>query len=324
MRPKFEHPGKADKTNQYDKKIFRLLYILNKLDTERRISTSEMAMEFNVTPRTVQRDIELLSMTGFPLVSLEKGVHTFTEGFSLKKLMLSTEEASLISFLYEIAKSLGENFEDSFRDIFKKVLSPGRESVYYAKVPEGIKISDEYRFLGDMEKSVKEHQKISLIYVKADKETKYKIKPLKLVFYDGFWYLLAYLDRAYENWILKFRLDRIKEMNATDEYFHPPANLKTLLDQSVNIWFSKKEKIIVNLKVSKDVAHYFMDKHYFPYQKIKKTNKDGSLILETKVSHHMEVVPTIFTWLPNIIVISPKKFRQETKEIVSNYLKSLK
>ncbi|MBU0896722.1 MAG: HTH domain-containing protein, partial [Candidatus Omnitrophica bacterium] len=57
------------KNKSYDKKIFRLLFILNKLETRKKVSTSDLAKEFNVSLRTVQRDIELLSMAGFPLIS---------------------------------------------------------------------------------------------------------------------------------------------------------------------------------------------------------------------------------------------------------------
>lgn len=64
--------------------MFRLFYILNKLDTGT-VKTSELAREFNVTQRTVQRDLELLSAAGFPL-TYEEGKYTFIDGFSLNRL----------------------------------------------------------------------------------------------------------------------------------------------------------------------------------------------------------------------------------------------
>ena len=82
------------KNKNYDKKIFRLLYILNKLDRGGNVLTNDLAKEFNVSSRTVQRDLELLNMAGFPLTPLAKGEHSFADGFSLKKLMLSKEEAA--------------------------------------------------------------------------------------------------------------------------------------------------------------------------------------------------------------------------------------
>ena len=50
-----------------DKKYYRILNILNRLNAGP-VSTSELASEFNVSPRSVQRDIERINMTGFSLV----------------------------------------------------------------------------------------------------------------------------------------------------------------------------------------------------------------------------------------------------------------
>ena len=129
------------KKKDYDKKIFRLLSVLNKLDAGKKASSRELAEEFNISLRTVQRDLELLNMAGFLLSSPEKGLHTFEQGFSLKKGSLTGEEASLLSFLYEISKSLGGRFEKSCHDIISKVTQQVYDSPFYAKIPRGTKIT---------------------------------------------------------------------------------------------------------------------------------------------------------------------------------------
>ena len=77
------------KNNSYDKKIFRLMFILNRLSSKEAITTPGLAQEFNVTTRTVQRDLELLSQTGFPLF-FDNGTYKFTDGFSIRKIRLFT------------------------------------------------------------------------------------------------------------------------------------------------------------------------------------------------------------------------------------------
>ena len=80
----------------YDKKIFRLIFIINKLDSGEKVSTYDLAEEFNVSVRSVQRDIDLLQTTGFLLASPERGIYSFEEGFSLKKMKITQAEASLL------------------------------------------------------------------------------------------------------------------------------------------------------------------------------------------------------------------------------------
>ena len=310
------------KNTSYDKKVFRLLSILNQLDSRKNVSTRELAREFNVSLRTVQRDLELLYMTtGFSIKPLGKGYYSFNEGFSLKKLLLTTEEASLLSFLHDISKSLGGKFEDSFTSILKKVVSQDQDSAFYVKLPEGSKISKDYTFIKDLEKAIKNNLKIELQYKTPEKVGDYKICPLKIIFFDGFWYLLAQVDG--KEWIRTFRLENIRNIELLDKCFTPPKNLSTFLDQSVNIWFTEKRDKQVILKVDKEAASYFKQQVYFPLQKITKENRDGSLRIETKICHNEEILRIIFRWIPYVHVVKPKDLKIEVDGIVKGYLQKI-
>jgi predicted DNA-binding transcriptional regulator YafY len=85
--------------------------------------------------------------------------------------------------------------------------------------------------------------------------------------------------------------------------------------------FSEKRDKKITLKIDKEVAHFFKQKKFFPLQKIKKEQKDGSLIVECKACQEMEVMPTIMHWIPYITVIEPKSLQGEIKKIVKTYLK---
>jgi predicted DNA-binding transcriptional regulator YafY len=137
--------------------------------------------------------------------------------------------------------------------------------------------------------------------------------------FDGFWYLLAQVDG--KEWIIKFRLENIINVSLLDEYFIPPRNLSTFLDQSVNIWFTEKRDKQVVLKVDKEAARYFKQQVYFPLQKITKENRDGSLRIETKICHNEEILRIIFRWMPYVHVVKPKELKSEVKNIVNGYLK---
>ena len=310
------------KNKDYTKVLFRLTYILNKLETGAKITAAEFAEEFNVSLRTIQRDFERLNSSGFLLSSPEKGMHTFEKGISLKKMQVTIEEASLLSFFHEMSKSLGSRFEKSFQGLMHKILLPEYDSPYYVKIPEGVKLKEDYPFVRDLEGAIDESHKITLNYQAFDKEKVFKLHPLKIIFYDGFWYLLAQVDG--KGWMLKLRLDRIKAVEVLEEYFVEPENLKAILDNSVNIWFSEKRDKKITLKIDKEVAHFFKQKKYFPLQKIKKENKDGSLVVECMACQYEEVINTIKHWIPHITVENPMELKAEIKKIVSEYLRKLK
>lgn len=89
--------------------------------------------------------------------------------------------------------------------------------------------------------------------------------------------------------------------------FKPLKSIIEKLDESVNIWFELDKKIKVRLSVDKEVAEFFKAKEYFPNQKIIKIQKNSDLILETIVGRYEEITPTIFSWIPFVKVVSPKK-----------------
>ena len=305
--------------DKYRKQLFRVVSILNKLDSGKVISSSELAKEFEVSLRTIQRDLDLLTNTGFPLSSSERGLYTFVEGFSLKKANLTGEEASLLSFLFDMTKSLGKDFEKSCGGIIKKVIHQEYETPFYAKLPQGPMNKLESPFIKTLEDAICDCHRTTIAYDASDKVKEYDLCPLKIIFYDGFWYLLA--QRYGKEYVLKFRIEKIKSVEVQEEYFAPPENLQAMLDESVNIWFNELKPSKVLLHVDKEVAHFFKQRVYFPKQKIKKENKDGSLIVETQITDKREILPTVMHWIPHIMVVNPQGLQKEIKEIIRGYLK---
>lgn len=308
---------RKDRLRTYDKKIFRLLYILNAIETHRKVLTKELAEEFNISRRSVQRDIELLATTGFPLASPDRGVYSFAEGFSLRKAMLTNEEASLLAFLCEIAKSLGRKFEDSFSNILKKVIFKGGESAFYAKLPGDTGLTNTTPFIKELESAVDDARSVSLCYCKNKEEKWLRVDPLKIAFYDGFWYLVC---RAHDKRkILTLRLENIKKLETLNQFFDFPQNLKTMLNQSVSAWFSEKRDVKVTMKVDAEVASFFKRQSYFPLQKIIKEEKSGELLIEGTVCQGMEAIAVVLRWIPHVRVLKPREIKEEVQRKIGVY-----
>ena len=303
----------------YDTKLFRLIRILNEMDSAKAVHTTALSKEFNVSVRTAQRDINLLDKAGFPITSLQKGQYSFVDGFSLKKISVSHDEASLMALFYELSESLGGRFPKVYSGILKKLFSPTADTPYFIKMPEVIR--KDYPCLEIIESGIEQSKKASIVYNKLKEEKSYKIWPLKIVNYDGFWYLLARLDEVDQ--IRTFRLEKIKNAELLDKSFSMPDNLRILLDNSVNIWFSTKSDKEIVLKVEANIASYFKQKKYFPSQKIIKTEKDGSLVISTKVGQYEEALHVMMTWLPYIEVVKPQEFKDILSKILKESLKKI-
>lgn len=302
------------------KKLNRLLYLLNQLDGGK-VCVLREAREMDVTERTIQRDLRDIELGGFPISKAAPGVYKFIEGFSLKKMNLTDEEASLLLVLKDIVEPLGELFQKPFELLRQKVLRFPEESPFYIKMPSGSQYK-ESKITQVLEKGIIDHTEVRMTLV-ADPKRKlnYELKPLKIMNYDGFWYLLGI--NAYKE-VRKFRLDRILDAINTDKSFKITKNIQKMLAESHNIWFGEKRDKVVSFIVPAQFAPYFKQKDYFPMQKIRKTQKNGDILVETRVCNYREIIPTVLSWLEHITLVSPADFKQIIRQILRQANKRMK
>lgn len=293
------------------KKLNRLLYLLNILDSGE-IQVQREARELDVTERTIQRDINDIDAGGFPIYKAASGVYKFIEGFSLKKMNLTEAEASLLLVMQDAISPLGKPFQDTLASLRQKVLNAPEESLFYIKMPTGNKY-EETKITRVLEKGIRTHTEV-LMSLAADTSRKltYELKPLKIMNYDGFWYLLGI--NAYKQ-VRKFRLDRILDAVNTDKSFKPTKNIQKILQESQNIWFGEKRDKEVTFWVPAEFAPYFEKKESFSLQKILKKQKNGDILVETSVFNYREIIPTVLSWLEHITLVDPDDFKALIEDI---------
>ena len=296
----------------------RIMAILYKLDKRIKFTTKEMAEEEGVDVRTIQRDIKVITAAGFPLTSVKPGYYSFVEGFTLEKFKLTNKEAAVIAIVGELAGSLGSGFKETFRGLVKKMIPEDLESPYYIKIPESINLEEAKETVRLIEEAIDETKKIEFSYLSQSGKKQFIVNPLRIIFFDGFWYLWA---QTIENsFLVKFRIEKISDTKILNEYFDMPENIDIYLKESINIFFTGKNDKKVKLNIDKDAAKYFIQKKQLPYQKITKENKDGSIVVESMVGDYREIIPTILRWIPNVVVDSPEELKEEIKRVVGEYV----
>ncbi len=298
-------------------KITRLLSELNELD-KGPICLTDLAPQLGVSVRTLQRDMRDIQEADFPLYCPEPGSYAFMEGFSLEKIKLSHREACMLVVMSEIAHSLGNHFGGSFDLLKKRLLGEAEENPFYVKFTGGEEYPDT-PITREISACILAREKMVVCY-DGGRRACYPVRPLKLIWVDGFWYLLSLTDY---NKLLKFRLEKITSAKGKGTFFKYDENIEKILRQSINIWFEQERNLEVELEISAKVAKYFKARSYFPLQKIKEELPDGRLILACRASSIEEIIHTIFHWLPEIKVISPKELASEVKQQIKTYLKEI-
>ena len=172
-------------------KLTRLLYELNALD-KGAIRLKDMAAETGVAVRTIQRDMNDIQEADFPLWNPDPGVYAFTEGFSLERMKLSSAEASILVLMSDMASSLGGNFGHSFTMLKNRLLAAPQDNPFFIKMNSGEMYKDT-PITRTLEDCVRGREWVTICY-KGGKMADYLMRPLKLMWVEGFWYLLALTD----------------------------------------------------------------------------------------------------------------------------------
>ena len=298
-------------------KITRLLYELNALD-KGAICLADMTAEIGISLRTLQRDMRDIQDADFPLYCPTPGEYAFVEGFSLEKMKISDKEASLLIVMHEVTSSLGANFNDSYTLLKKRLMEETKESPFFIKFTMG-ETFPEGPIAKIISQSIKDKEEISICYA-GGKRACYPVRPLKLIWIEGFWYLLSLTD---DNKLLKFRLNKINSAQPLGKYFTHTPDTENLIRQGTNIWFDTQRPLKVVLEVSPQVAKYFQVRDYFPFQKIEKVLPNGGLIISCQAVNAQEITPTILHWIPDIKVQKPLSLQTAIQSVLKKYLSEL-
>jgi predicted DNA-binding transcriptional regulator YafY len=77
-------------------RLSRLVAILTQLQSKRLLTSTELAVRFQVSVRTIYRDIRTLTQAGVPVVTEEGKGYRLLEGYRLPPIMFTEQEANAL------------------------------------------------------------------------------------------------------------------------------------------------------------------------------------------------------------------------------------
>jgi predicted DNA-binding transcriptional regulator YafY len=259
--------------HNYDTILTRLTVILSRLNDGETLSVTELAKEFNVSERTIQRDFNE-RLISFPIYQ-EKKKWKMQEGYRLEK-STSIEDAVVLDIMEKLIEGAGRKFSMKAERLLSKIKNQSFNP-FYAKL-DMEDIGDKLKEVQQLESAIKSRQEISCSYAFGDKSRIVDLKPLKIANYEGFWYLIA-LD-ARNDVLKKYYLKNISQITIKDETFTTDGKLDDLLENSISVWFQKDvAPYRVTLALSLTVAKYFQRKPLSKTQKVEEMRDDGSMVI---------------------------------------------
>ena len=291
----------------HDTLVRRLVTMLTKLNQGETLSPQELAEEFGVNLRTVQRDLNE-RFAYLPLQRVE-GRYSINPTFLGK---LTTRDIERFASLAGI-RGLFPSFSDEFlRDIFDTRM----QAALLIKGHHHEDLTGKESAFKGLERAIVARHRVSFRY-KADKGDKSyaEVEPHKLMNHKGVWYL-AGKDQGK---LKTFAFTKIDALMVSDARFEGDPVVDATLIEQEGIWFSEDAVEFV-LQVAPAVAGYFTRRNLLANQTLVKTLQDGGLIISAKAGHANQVLPIVRYWLPHIRIISPQAMQRQMEQELSDYV----
>lgn len=291
----------------HDTLVYRLVQILIKLNSGEKLDPQDLADEFGVNLRTIQRDLNVR----FGYLGLEKvnGRYQLDPMFLGKLSSKDIERFAALSGIRGLYPSLSDEF---LRDIFDAQM----QSAIVVKGHSYESMAGKEQLFRELENAIVGRQLISFSYAKPDGVKEYaEIAPYRLINNKGIWYLAA-LDG---DKLKSFSLTKLTRLAVSSNHYVWDSNLDANILAEDGVWLSQ-DKLEIVLKVGKDVAHYFRRRKLIANQVLEKELEDGGLILSARVGHPNQVIPIVRYWIPHLRIISPESLQVEVETGLTGYL----
>lgn len=201
----------------------RLFKIIDVLRTKSLVTARELADRFEVSERTIYRDVQHLVMSGVPIAG-EAGVGYMLRGFELPPLTFSQEEIDALRLGARIVASWADSdLARASRDAITKI-----EAAMPSEAQRSLKESDlfapEWHFqepiqidVAELRRALREKRRVRLDYRSGKGETSTRtVLPLALTFYGPVWMLVAWCELR--DFFRTFRLDRASDMTIGEPF----------------------------------------------------------------------------------------------------------
>ncbi|HPH86498.1 MAG TPA: YafY family protein [Ferruginibacter sp.] len=204
-------------------RIDRLFGMLTLLQSKKFVPAEKLADKFNISIRTVYRDIKALGEQGIP-VGFEpyKGYHIM-QGYFLPPVAFTEEEANALLLMESIVyaftdKSIQAHYTEALNKVKSVLRHSQKENLAYLdqhiKMQVPACINNDYEYLSLLQLAISAKNIIAFDYKKSGGETSSrKAEPIGLVFYAFSWHLIAWCHarRDYRD----FKVSRILHVQNT-------------------------------------------------------------------------------------------------------------
>ncbi len=301
-------------------KIARLIGILSILLQQPKTTAAELAERFEVSTRTIYRDIEVICQAGIPLVTTQGigGGVAIMDGFKIDRTLLSSADMQAILIgLKTLDSFCTPNNAKRYQQLIDR-LCPAGENLLPVNQHilidlaswDKAALTDKIELLQD---AITDSRKVAFVYCAPAGETERLVEPYKLLFQWSSWYLWAWCNLRQD--FRLFRLSRMSSLVLVEDFVPRSAPLP---DLSVERVFPSRYQ--VKALIEPDCKWRLIDEYGVDSFQ---AQPDGRLLFEIGFTDEENIISWLATFGSHAEVLEPVELRRRmldfAEAICANY-----
>lgn len=300
-------------------KIDRLIGIIAVLQNNKRVTAPYLAEKFEVSRRTINRDIDEICMAGIPIVTTQgkDGGISIMDGYKLDTSVFTAEELQAI---FIGLKSLDSISHKSHTKLLAEKMSADKNAVFSLSSNIAIDLSSHYKDslvpkIEMIKKAISEKKLISFRYYYNKGEDIKTIEPYLIIFKWSAWYVFGYCTKRCD--FRLFKMNRLWDLTVVDMEFLR----REISDVSLDLDRCLPDNFMITA-IFDETEKYRLVENYGP-DSFSYTN-EGRLLFSRGFTNISEAIAWFLSFGDNVEVIEPYEIRSEIKKIAENILNKYK
>lgn len=312
--------------DHYLKKLDRVTAILTQLQSKPLVRAQDLAKKFEVSVRTIYRDVKTLENAGIPIIGEAGSGYSLMEGYKLPPVMFTKEEVlSFITAEKLMQKFLHESLGNHYQNAMEKVRSVLKYSDknlieniekqidvfnYHPKTEDKIQ-----NIIPIILESIAEKKQLTLEYETVDARVSTRTIEVVGVFFEfNYWYMMAFC--TLRNDFRQFRVDRILKIFKTQNPFLQEYGQINDYRQAPN-GNRTRVRLLVEKKI---IGHLVNSKKY--YGLVEEIEREDGIELIFETDWIKEGFPRwLITFADYADVLEPEFLKDSLKDLIKDILK---
>ncbi len=300
-------------------KIDRLLGIITVLMNNHKTKAKDLAEKFEVSIRTIHRDMEDIGKAGIPIITYQGGAGgiSIAEGYKFDKSILTTDDFDNIMIGLKSVESISQ---DANIKLLLEKLAPKREDILSVSNNIFIDLSSFYRTslslkINLLKEAMSTKKEVAFDYYSSKGTSKREIEPYFITFKWSAWYVFGYCKQRKD--FRLFKLNRMDVLKITDIIFNVQSipHEKTQLDD-----YFLTEKFVTIL-IDRCLEYHIVDSYGVDSYEI---TSDNRIKFDLPYTNHDYAIQFILALGDKAQVLAPKSMIHQIKTHAENILELYK